>query len=159
MAATPANGYEAAVQQVLGLVSATWKCQAYREEQGARINWRDKIEAGELTLPFAILTIGRMERAAGVGASDGNVFELNVTLTRVEAQVMSGDQTNAVMSRLVALWQSLYAPGVATNWQLSEDGTSFDTSRQSPVLSTILDGSAPLVGGELRVSLYVDLTP
>lgn len=159
MSATPTNGYEAAVKQVLALIASVWKCQALREEQNARINWRDKIDSGELTPPFAILTISRMDRQSGRGAADSNLFALPLSITLVAPQRMSGDQTNDIMKELVRLWQKIYRPGAEPTYYLDEDATSFDTSRQSDAQGVILDGSAPLTTGQLQVKLLVDLTP
>lgn len=159
MSATPANAYESAMKQLLALMSTTWKGQVLREEQSARINWRDRIESGELTPPFAIVTTSRIERFSGRGASDACLFSLPLTITRVEAQTMGRDQVSDVMNRLIALWQALYFAQVTGAKWLMDDAVSFDTSPESGAQAPLIKGSAPLASGQLRVNLVIDLTP
>lgn len=160
MSATPANAYEAAIKQILALMSTTWKCQVLREEQSARINWRDRIESGELTLPFAILTVSKMGRYSGRGASDATLFSVPITITRVEAQTMGKDQVSDVMNRLIALWEALYWQQTSgAQYMLDLDAAAFDTSTESEAQATIIKGSAPLASGQLSITPVIDLTP
>lgn len=159
MSANPANAYESAMKQLLALMASTWKGQVLREEQSARINWRDRIETGELAPPFAIVTTSRIERLSGRGASDSCLFVLPLTITRVEAQTMGRDQVSDVMNRLIALWQALYFTQTTGAKWLMDDNVSFDTSPESGGQAPLIKGSAPLASGQLRVSLVIDLTP
>lgn len=157
-AASPTNGYQVAIRDLLKCISTTFKCQALREEQTVQNNWRDRIEAGELQPPFAVLSVGTMNRASQSGAADANLFALDVTITHVIAQTFGGDQTNDLMGKLVSLWGAIYRyPG--TYWSLEEDGTSFDTSPQTNAMAALAKANSPLIAGELRVRLLVDITP
>lgn len=152
-----ANSYTQALTQILTLIRTTWNCQVLRYEQAARINWRDRIETGELSLPFAILHIATMRRT-GEGAADGNVFRLPIKVVLVTPLKGGADQTPDNLSELIDLWSALYVLPGAT-FVLEEEGTSFDVSGDSELMTAILDGSAPLSGGIFAFSILIDLTP
>ena len=158
-AASPTNGYEVAIRDLLKCISGTFKCQAMREEQSVQNNWRDRMEAGQLVAPFAVLSVGTMSRASQSGAADSNLFALNATITYVIAQTAGGDQTNDLMGDLVNLWGAIYRYNNSNLWSLEEDGTSFDTSPQSAAMGALAKAMSPLIAGELSVRLLVDITP
>lgn len=150
------SNYDRAVTQVLTVMSGVWSTPARRVVQAARQNWRGLIESGELSLPFSLLNLERMEKVA-----DGpsfNRFRLEASCVYVCSQSMGGDQSADVMSRLVALWDALYTLENPT-FNLEDDGASFDVSGESEVMRAILDGSSPMAAGEFRFALTLDLTP
>jgi hypothetical protein len=150
------SAYVELLDAILTVVASTDKriTIALREEQARKQNWAKLLAAGELHLPFVIVSCAKISGVSRVPS--GNGFAVPVQLHYVQSVGETGDATQDAVERLVTIWQALLRADLPMQ---SEEGVVIDGSITSPVLATILNVSAPLVGGSLSCEFTVDLTP
>lgn len=153
-----------AIAQVEALVAATWTDidVLFRVSQGAWYNWRDRVAAGDMTPPFAVLSVFSEEKADEWGVVN-KTYTLNGALYYVRKTDLSPAEIGAgaekvedlIYPKMASLRDAFIAN--TTSWQLIDD-PKISVGIDNPANSYLSVNADKFWAGEMTFGILVGET-